>query len=83
MQYESLTLCPDTVPPLRSLDNSLHRLFLDLALTGPASIALDHALGTLLGYPRLHSVTLPLTDSQYQSRLDYRQLAWKHSVNNL
>jgi len=75
-----MVIVESPVLPPRRLHNPLHRLFLDLALTATASIAMHHALGSLLGYPTLDPVTLPLTDPQYQSCLHYRQLASIHSL---
>jgi hypothetical protein len=46
-----MTIVESPILPLGQLHNSLHRLFLDLALTGPTSIAMDHSPGSLFGYP--------------------------------
>ncbi len=44
---------------------------------------MNYSLGFHLGYPSLDPVTLPLADSYYHRRPDYRQLSSKHSLYNL
>jgi hypothetical protein len=78
-----MTIVEASVLALGQLHHPHNRLLLDLALTRATPVAMNHSLGPHGTDSAFNPVTLPLTYSQYQSRLYHRQLTSIHSLYNL
>lgn len=61
-------------------DDPFDDLVLDLTLTRPPTVTVNHSLGSDLVHPRFDPVTLPFADVQYLGCLNNGQFAAVHSL---